>query len=255
MEEFNEKLFEDKIRDTFIISKKNCEKRCTNFLDPREQMLAEEIAKDYSFDMKHFFYGGYEDSERKVLVAYPEYLEYEQYTVPICAVRVTSKDPNAFLGHRDYMGALLGLGIKREMLGDILVGENSADIILKDEILEFVGLNLVKVGNTTVDIEEISLRDLTNTERPYKEIKGTVASLRLDSIASLAFRVSRSKMASFIKGENVRLNFKTESNAAAEVKEGDMISVNRMGRAKVAEIGGKSKKNRTFVKMHKYISR
>lgn len=254
MEEFNEKLFEDKIRDVFTISKKNCEKRCTDFLDPREQMLAQEIARDY-FDMEYFLYGGYEDSERKVLVAYPEYLEYEQYTVPICAIRVIPEDPNAYLGHRDYMGAILGLGIDRKKLGDILVGKQSADIILKEEILEFVGLNLSKIGNTSCDVEEISLRELTNTERPYKEIKGTVASMRLDAIASLAFNVSRSKMASYIKGENVRLNFKTEKNTAADVKKGDVISANRLGRAKVVEIGGKSRKNRTFVKIHRYTAR
>lgn len=254
MEEFNEKLFEDKIKDTFFIAKKNSQKRCTNFLDPREQALAEDIARDF-IDMGYFFYGGYDDAERKVLVVYPEYLEKEPYTVPIEAIRITPNDTSGFLGHRDYKGAILGLGIKWEMVGDILVGRDSADIIVKEDILEFVGLNLLKVGNTGVDVEEISLWELSNTERPYKEIKNTVASLRLDAIASIAFRVSRSKMAPFIKGENVRLNFKTEKNPATLVKEGDTISVNRMGRAKVVEIGGKSKKNRTFVKIHRYISR
>ena len=86
-------------------------------------------------------------------------------------------------------------------------------------------------------------------------MKSTVASLRLDAVAGIAFGLSRSKMAPFIKGENIRLNFKVVKDPSASVKEGDVISANRLGRAKVVEVGGQSKKGRTYVKVHKYISR
>lgn len=147
------------------------------------------------------------------------------------------------------------MGINREKLGDILVGKAGADVVVKHEILEYIGLNLLKVGNTSVEVEEISTKELSSPERPYKEMKSTVASLRLDAIAGIAFGLSRSKMAPFIKGENIRLNFKTVKDPSTPVKEGDVISANRLGRAKIAEVGGQSKKGRIFVKVHRYISR
>ena len=121
--------------------------------------------------------------------------------------------------------------------------------------MEYIGINLIKVGSVPVSVEEISLRELLQPERNYKEITGTVASLRLDAIAGLAFGISRSKMAPFIKGENIRLNFKVVKDPATPVKEGDVISANRLGRAKVVEVGGQSKKGRTYVKVHRYVSR
>ena len=135
------------------------------------------------------------------------------------------------------------------------VGRASADVVVKQEIMEYIGLNLIKVGNIPVQVEEISITELMQLDRPFKEMKRTVASLRLDAVASLAFGVSRSKMAPYIKGENIKLNFKVVKDPSIPVKEGDVISASRMGRAKVVEVGGQSKKGRTFVKVHKYISR
>ena len=135
------------------------------------------------------------------------------------------------------------------------MGKSGADVVVKQEIMEYIGLNLTKVGNTSVEVEEISTNEILQPERPYKERKGTVASLRLDAVASIAFGLSRSKMAPYIKGENVRVNFRTVKDPATPVNEGDIISANRLGRAKVVEVGGKSKKGRTYVKVHRYISR
>lgn len=254
MDNVNEKLSEARIRDVFTIARKNREKRSTNFLDPREQQIAEEVARTFP-GMEFFFEGGHEEAERKIMVAFPEYLEDEPYTLPIGALRITSKDPTQFPGHRDYLGSLLGLGINREKLGDILVGKGSADAIVKQEIIEYIGLNLIKVGNAPVQVEEIFLKEVMQPDRPFKEIRNTVASLRLDAVASLAFGISRSKMAPYIKGENLKLNFKVVKDPSLPVEEGDVISASRLGRAKVVEIGGQSKKGRTYVKVHRYISR
>jgi RNA-binding protein YlmH len=250
----NEKLVEARIRDIFTIAGKNREKKASNFLDPREQQIAEAIAGSFP-GLSFYFDGGHEEAERKIIVAYPQDRSDEPLQQPLGALRITPKDPDEHPGHRDYLGSILGLGINREKLGDILVGKAGADIIVKQEIMEYIGLNLVKVGNTSVDVEEISVKELLQPERPYKEMKSTVASLRLDAIAGIAFGLSRSKMAPFIKGENIRLNFKTVKDPATPVKEGDVISANRLGRAKVAEVGGQSKKGRIFVKVHRYISR
>ncbi|TYP51680.1 RNA-binding protein [Thermosediminibacter litoriperuensis] len=251
MDSGSEKIIEAKIRDIFNIAIKNGEKRAGNFLDPAEQQIAEAVARNFP-GAGYYFEGGHGEAERKVLVAFPEYLKDEPFFVPIRAIRVTPRDPDEHPGHRDYLGAVLGLGISRDKVGDIIVTKTGADIIVKEEVAEYIGLNLSRVGNVPVAVEEISLKEVAAVERSYKEIKGTVASLRLDAIASLAFGISRSKMAPYIKGENVRLNFKTVKDPSAEVKEGDVISAARLGRARVVEIGGSSKKGRIYVTVHKY---
>lgn len=254
MKNISEKQIEARVKDIFTIARKNREKKASNFLDPGQQQIAQDVAKSFP-GVELCFEGGYEEAERKILVAYPEDLREEPFKLPLGALRITTKDPDEYLGHRDYLGAILGLGISREKIGDILVGKASADIIVKEEIMEYIGLNLIKVGNVPVSVEETSLKELLQPERPYKELKSTVASLRLDAVAGLAFGISRSKMAPFIKGENVRLNFRVVKDPATPVKEGDVISANRLGRAKIVEVGGQSKKGRTYVKVHRYVSR
>ncbi|SHM20821.1 RNA-binding protein YlmH, contains S4-like domain [Caldanaerovirga acetigignens] len=251
MKEQDEKITEAKIRDLFSTALKNGEKRASNFLNPAQQKLAEEISRDFP-GAGYFFDGGLEEAERKILVVFPEYLREESFSLPVKAVRVTPKDREERPGHRDYLGAVLSLGISRDKVGDIVIHSEGADIVLKEEVAEYVGLNLAKVGKIPVEVEEISLKEVARPERRYKEIKGTVASLRLDAIASLAFGISRSKMAPYIKGENVRVNFRTVKDPSAEVKEGDVISALRLGRAKVVEIGGSSKKGRIYVTLHRF---
>lgn len=252
MENYDEKMLEARIKDVFNIARKNREHRPSNFLDPGQQKLAEIVARSFP-DMIYYFDGGHREAERKVMVVYPDFLKDEPFHVPLGALRITPRDPDEHPGHRDFLGAIISLGINREKVGDILVTKSGADVVVKEEITEFIGLNLVKVGGTPVSVEEISLKELLTPERKYKEMKSTVASLRIDAIASLAFGISRSKMAPFIKGENLRLNFKVIKDPSTQVKEGDVISAHRLGRAKVVEVGGQSKKGRTYVKVHKYI--
>ncbi|HHW04231.1 MAG TPA: RNA-binding protein [Thermoanaerobacterales bacterium] len=253
MDHTDEKMLEAKIRDLFTIARKNREHRASNFLDPGQQKMAEGVARIFP-DMAFHFDGGYGEAERRIMVVCPEFLKEEPFHAPLGALRMTPKDPDEHPGHRDFLGAVLGLGISREKVGDILVTKTGADVIVKQEITEYIGLNLLKVGSTPVLVEEISLKELLKPERSYKEMKSTVASLRLDAIASLAFGISRSKMAPFIKGENIRLNFRVVKDPSTPVKEGDVISASRLGRAKVVEVGGQSKKGRIYVRVHRYIS-
>ncbi|MFO7151876.1 MAG: YlmH/Sll1252 family protein [Bacillota bacterium] len=251
LREQDEKIVEAKIRDLFTMAMKNGEKKASNFLDPSQQKMAEEIARTYP-EAGYFFSGGFEEAERKVLVVFPEFLKEEPFELPVKALRVRPKDRDERPGHRDYLGSVLGLGITRDKVGDIVIHSEGADILLKEEVADYVGMNLSKVGKVPVEVEEISLKEVACPERRYREIKGTVASLRLDAVASLAFGISRSKMAPYIKGENVRVNFRTVKDPSAEIKEGDVISAQRLGRAKVVEIGGSSKKGRIYVTLHRF---
>ena len=148
MKNISEKQIEARVKDIFTIARKNREKKASNFLDPGQQQIAQDVAKSFP-GVELCFEGGYEEAERKILVAYPRTYE-EPFKLPLGALRITTKDPDEYLGHRDYLGAILGLGISREKIGDILVGKASADIIVKEEIMEYIGLNLIKVGNAGV---------------------------------------------------------------------------------------------------------
>ncbi|MGB9839772.1 RNA-binding protein [Thermovenabulum sp.] len=251
MEIMDEKLAMARIRDLFRAAEKKGDYVASNFLTPLEQEMVIDISREFP-EVKFFFEGGYKEAERKILVAYPEYIEGRPFVAPVKALRIKLREEDAFPGHRDFLGSILGLGISREKIGDVLVKKGEAIVIVKEEIIEFLGLNLNKVKNFDVETEEITLKEIIAPEKSYKEVKGTVASLRLDAVASLAFGVSRSKMAPYIKGENVRVNFKIVSDPSHEVKEGDIISATRMGRAKVEKIGGESKKGRIYVTIHRF---
>lgn len=250
----NNRFFEPRIKDLIFLSIKDADKKASNFLDPKEQLEAEQIARSFS-GIRYYFDGGYPEAERKIMVVCPDFLEDRPFNVPLGALRITPHNEHCYPGHRDYLGAILALGIAREKIGDLVVGKDSCDVIIKSDIIEYVGLNLTKVGSTSVVVEEITLKEISGEEGAFKEIKGTVASLRLDAVSSIAFGMSRSKIAPYIKGENLRLNFKTVKDPAAPIKEGDIISASRIGRAKIVEVGGTSKKGRTYIKVHRYSSR
>jgi len=250
----DEKLFEARIKDLINIAQKNAVKRASNFLDPGEQQMAEYIAGKFP-GIGFYFEGGYPEAERRIMIVFPDYLEEQPFVPPLGALRVTPTGDHKHPGHRDYLGAILGLGIAREKTGDLLVGREHCDVILKEEVLEYIGLNLARVGSVPVSVEEISTREISRPNAAFKEVKGTVASMRLDAVASLAFGISRSKITPYIKGENLRVNFKTVKDPSTPVKEGDVISAARLGRIKVIEVGGQSKKGRTFIKIHKYASK
>jgi RNA-binding protein YlmH len=157
------------------------------------------------------------------------------------------------LTHRDYLGALMGLGIKREKIGDILVSEETCSIIVLNEIADYIFYNLDKVGNTRIKTVITDVDELVSREPKLKEISATVASLRLDCIASAGFGISRSKMVDFIKGEKVNLNWDGVSNPTKQVKAGDTISMRGMGRLVLDSVGGTTKKDRIKVVLKKYI--
>lgn len=151
---------------------------------------------------------------------------------------------NGVLSHRSVLGSVLGLGIKREMIGDIIVQNNLCDIIVSKNIAEYILNNLKFVGHEKVQVQEISLDQITIPEDSSKEVKTTVSSLRIDNIISAGYGISREKSSALIKGEMVKLNHVIIKSAVKTVHEGDLISVRGKGRLEIREIGGMSKSGR-----------
>ena len=224
----------------------------TAFLSPREQEMTRYLFGDYP---GLTYFGGYDDAERKCLVYLPDYLEvsslYEEDSPVVCirAVFYHGDSPS----HRDFLGALMGEGITRESLGDICIGESSCDFFVTDEIAPYILQNRTNAGRTHLQLQKIPLAEAVIPEPQIKEIRDTVASLRLDCVLSSGFRIGRSLAAQYIAAGKVAIDGLPCEKADKAVAEGAKISLRGMGKIKLAQVGAETKKGRISILIHRYI--
>ena len=232
----------------------------TDFLDEYKQVLVKELLQKIKFK-NYIFYGGYKNAERKVIVFYPEKLEFikdnkEKICKNILEI-IKIKLPNELNGiynHKNYLGMIMKLGVKREKVGDIQVRNNGADVIVLPEISKFLSLNLC--GLTRLKkaiIEKASIENLEITESKTETYKIIVSSLRLDLIVSELVRKSRSQAKEFIINERVFVNHKNETKLTKEVKEEDLITVRGKGRFRISKILGKTGKGKIIIEIENYV--
>ena len=233
-----------KVLDKIKIFEKKQEITHTNFLDPAEQIEIQNVIRK----VPHTLVGGYIEAERKVLVIGL----VEEETKPYDFLKVIRIEANKNLSHRDILGSLLGLGIKREMIGDILINANLADIIVLKEISSYVLQNLNKIGKEKVKAYEHKLEELLQIENTKKEIKTTVASLRVDAIVSCGIGVSREISSKLIQTQKVKLNHKLLENASKKISEGDILSIRGYGRLELVSILGETRKDRIRIILKRY---
>ena len=200
---------------------------------------------------RSIFYGGYPDAERVILINLPDYAFLESEN-PLTVIRAVKAEGSRDLTHRDYLGSLIGLGIKREMLGDILVRDDGADIICMSDFADFVLMNYCKAGRTNLSLTQRDIKDLIVPERKTQMITDTVASLRLDSVVASAFGLSRGKASEAISRGIVFVNHMETTKPDQQVGEGDKITLRGKGKAILSEIGGKSRKDRQYIKIERY---
>ena len=157
------------------------------------------------------------------------------------------------LSHRDFLGALMGAGIARETVGDICVGKGFCDFFVTAEIAPYVEQNFFSAGRTKLHLSRISLQDAQIPEPEIKEIKDTVASLRLDSVISSGFRIGRSLAAQYISAGKAAIDGLPCEKPDKPVSEGMKISVRGLGKIKLASVNGRTKKDRISVVIHRYV--
>ena len=155
------------------------------------------------------------------------------------------------LTHRDFLGAVLNLGIERSVIGDILVQEHTAWIFCHNKISDYIIENLTRVRHTTMKISRVDNPEHFPTPQ-FETISGTCASVRLDSLIGLAFQSSRSSMVSFIESGQVFVNGKLITSNGYEPKDGDIISVRSKGRFRYEGVFGQTKKGRYSIKLSRY---
>lgn len=253
---FNEqetKLLFAKVLDQVELCMKKHIYTFTDFLDPiKVQQYIDKL--QYISGIKYKVFGGYKDAERKIIGFCPDYTELTDNDFPIKAIKIKLLDKFCeALTHREYLGSILGTGIERSKLGDITVIDDYAITFIYETIADYVFINLSKVSRTKVENLIMELSDITLVPKKYKEIKATVASLRVDSIISTAFHISRSKASYFISSEKVSVNWVVIKSNSFSIKEGDIFTLRGYGRAKLIEITGKTRKDRIGILIYIYL--
>lgn len=223
----------------------------TGFLTPAEQYELTRWA-EHRPDSGLYLSGGQDGCERQRAFFLPFWMTAEELDLAeyIRAVRV-----EAFFGepgHRDYMGAALGLGIQREWLGDIRIHGTTAYIFCLPSVEKLLLDELTKVGRIGVKTAACPLADIPAPERKVRRVRFTVKSLRLDAVAASMFGLSRTAAAELIRMGAASLNYAPCEKADAPVKEGDVISLRGKGKGVLAETGGRSKKDRLFLEAEIY---
>lgn len=253
-----ERLLVAKILDKLDFTKTKNKIQYTDFLNLNEQEIAIKLLKKIGYT-NFYFFGGKENVERKILIIYPEKLTEEMARKNdnkiLSIIRI--KLPNELYGefeHRSYLGSCIKIGIEREKIGDILVERTGADIIAKNEVIDFLSQNLsylTRFKSADITIEEIS--ELKNVEVSKVEISSIVISLRLDNIVSVLAKTSRNKALEILKQERVFLNHQLETKASKQVNVGDIITIRGKGRFEFKEISGNTRSGRYIIKIDKYV--
>ena len=230
------------------------------FLDMHERSVVSGMKNPYG-DTRMFFYGGFGDAERNIVLFMPEYITddpvdyFDRYPEddPIAVIEIEKDKFSPALGHRDYLGALMGLGIKREMAGDIIVSENGCRMAVLAKIAPFVAENLGKAGRGTLKAKIIPPSQAREgTKAVGIPDSFTVSSMRLDSVVKNAFRVSRGDAAQAIESGVVYVNDVECTKPDKKIAEGDKIVFRRKGRIIIADCSSVSKKGRVIVEITKF---
>jgi len=246
----DERILLSRVLDISRYVKENFEVKTTQFLNGHELVLAQRVLSKTGVCFSAF--GGYDDAQRKVIACYPDFIHLQNEDFPINIIQISGRELGT-LSHRDYLGSILGLGIKREKIGDIILTEQGGYLFCFSDISNYIISQLEKVRNKGVKLQICDKLSIQLPEKKFKEIFSTVASLRLDAVISAATAISRNEAADLIKSGKVTLNWEQTESASDIVDTGQIISIKGMGRMEVSEIKGITKKGRLGIITKRYI--
>ena len=228
----------------------------TPFLSPGERGAVEDLLR-LCGPGRSLFWGGYPDAERTACVFLPDWQEPEDVTGdpegPVAAVEGVFPQ-NADLGHRDVLGALMGLGHTREKLGDILFPEKGrCQVAVLRQTLPILLSQWESAGRWKVSVREIPVGELRPAQAAVRTIRDTVATPRLDAVLAAGFSLSRSKAAGYVSAGKVAVNHRECLKGDHQVEEGDVLTCRGLGKCVVKEVPGQSRKGRTMLVLERYI--
>ena len=254
-----DKLLISKMLDKIELSSRKNRIEYTDFLDLYQKHLLKKILKQEHIE-NYVISGGTENAERNIIVFYPEKLTdvaklNQNKILPIMCIRIKlPKEMHNKYSHRDYLGGLIKLGIKREKIGDICVFEDGADIIILQEISKFVLTNINALTRFSKSkIEIIDIENIREKKVNKQEIEMVVSSMRLDCVISELLKTSRGKAEGIIKEQRVFVNYENICKLTKQIKEKDLITVRGKGRFEITAIEGITRNNRVRIVINKFV--
>ncbi len=225
----------------------------SQFLTDGEQDLADRALNAFG-NPRRLFWGGYEGAERRVCLFLPDWLE--EFTPggeedPLAAAEVTVP-PDAKLSHRDYLGAMMGLGLSRDGVGDLLVAEGRCQVVCLKSVLSILLTQWAEVGRYAAQVRELPLERLEPGEGDVKIRRETFQSLRFDAVAAAGFNISRAKAAALISSGRVQLNHLPCVKPDRILEPGDSLTAKGLGKCVLARVTGESRKGRIMAEIARY---
>ena len=245
-----DKLLMARVLDKYEQTERRGIPSVTAFLSPREQSLAQVLLNTADIRSGYHFDGGYEGAERKLIAFLPDWAE--DCAEEITCLRAAFHGSDSTLTHRDILGSLMGLGITREKVGDILISPHSADVIVSSSVAEFLLRDWDSAGRVRLTVSVIEREDLEIPEAKVTEVQDTVSSLRLDAVVSSAFSMSRGKASDLIAAGKVSLDHTPCLKGDKSVGEGSVLTARGFGKAVVRECSRLSKKGRIILIIDRY---
>jgi len=240
-----DKLLFAKVLDKYTAAAKSYSTTHTDFLDAARCANFMQVLTKHS-DITITTYGGYENAERKMIIFNNDDIDVTTHIIPI-AITYNEKFSKAPT-HRDYLGAVLGLGLGRGKIGDIRMaaGQSGATLYAVEDVAYFIAEHLTQVGRVAVKAK--THQELDGQESTGVTKRVTVPSMRLDAVLGAAFNLSRGKAAALIDAEKVFVNWQIAKKTYT-IEPGETITVRGMGRATIDSQGGNTKKDRIVLEV------
>lgn len=225
----------------------------TPFLEPEIGLIVEQLAHKYYPELELLGEGAFEDAERQMYAFNPWPTDTEQsLQFPIALLLASSQDHRFKPSHRDVLGSLMGLGIKRERIGDIHIVDNIVYVVVSEEMLIYLEQNWFKIGSCEVTLQNKPYSDALAVQEQGEMISVTVKSLRVDAVVAEGFDLAREKAATLVQNGRCKMNHRVITSKSQSVGEGDLLSVRGYGRLRVSEIGGQTKKDRVWLSLERF---
>ncbi len=254
-----DKLLISKIEDKIKFCESKNKIQNSDFLDQNQKQVLEKYLRIQKYK-NYIFYGGIKEAERNMFIVFPdkleETIENNQFDFNTILDVIRIELPSEMYGqysHRNYLGAFMKLGIKREKLGDIIVEESGADIIICKEITKFLLNSLGELTRFSKSkVSQINLQEIRNKVIYKQEFTITIPSMRLDNIISELAKCSRNKASELIFQERVFMNYELVTKVSKEVKENSIITIRGNGKFEIREIVGSTRKDRIILNVAKW---
>lgn len=239
-----------RVIDLCVQAGKSYDRECSHFLSPDLLEYIPYIMSEFR-DLDYELQGGYTYAEYKRLVVYPDFMTDIEDAIEL--IEISYSEKYGSIAHRDVLGSLIGLGLKREVIGDILVEDGLVRVLVIAEMADYILKQIHKIGRVKVNACIKPLSDIKDYSPAFELMDATVKSNRLDSIIARGFNISRSKASDLIKRDLVKLNHNICHQVSKELSEDTLISVRGYGRISIEGFNGLTRKDRHRITIKKFI--